>query len=173
MQGEGGTFHSRLNTETEKEVSIQPTQPKTKPFKGITKKMVWRAYQSVDENCGAGGVDKVSLEKFGEDLKNNLYKVWNKMASGCYFPPAVRAVPIPKKDGGIRILGVPTVGDRVAQTVVAQFIEPKLEPMFHPDSYGYRPNKSALDAVGQVRKRCWEYGWTLEFDIRGLFDHTS
>ena len=133
--------------------------------------MVWRAYKSVRKKRGAGGVDQVSLEKFDQDLKNNLYKIWNRMASGCYFPPAVKAVPIPKKDGGTRTLGVPTVGDRVAQTVVAQFIEPKLEPLFHPDSYGYRPNKSALDAVGQVRKRCWEYSWTLEFDIRGLFDN--
>ena len=171
MQGEGGIFHSRLNTETAKEVSIQPTQPKDKPFKGITKKMVWKAYQSVKRNRGASGVDKVSLDKFGKDLGNNLYKIWNRMGSGSYFPPAVKSVPIPKKDGGTRVLGVPTVGDRVAQTVVAKFIEPKLEPLFHPDSYGYRPNKSALEAVGQVRKRCWEYNWTLEFDIRGLFDN--
>ena len=151
-----GTFYSRFNTKTEKEVSIQSTQPKDKPFNDISKKMVWKAYQSVKRNRGTGGVDKVSLEKFGQDLENNLYKIWNKMSSGSYFPPSVKAVPIPKKSGGTRILGVPTVGDRVAQTVVAQYLEPKLDPLFHPDSYGYRPNKSALDAVGQVRKRCWE-----------------
>ena len=133
--------------------------------------MVWKAYQSVKRNRGTGGVDKVSLEKFGQDLGNNLYKIWNKMSSGSYFPPSVKAVPIPKKSGGTRILGVPTVGDRVAQTVVGQYLEPKLDPLFHPDSYGYRPNKSALEAVGQVRKRCWEYSWSLEYDIRGMFDN--
>ena len=152
---------------------MRPTQPKGKTLKGITREMVWKAYQSVKRNRGAAGVDKVSLEEFDKDLDKNLYKIWNQMASGSYFPPPVKAVPIPKKDGGTRVLGVPTVRDRVAQTVVAQFIEPKLEPLFHPDSYGYRPRKSALDAVGQVRKRCWEYDWTLEFDIRGLFDNIN
>ena len=131
--------------------------------------MIWQAYDSVKRKGGAGGVDGVSLKRFQENLEDNLYKVWNRMSSGSYFPPPVKAVSLPKKDGGTRTLGVPTVGDRVAQTVVAQFIEPKLEPLFHPDSYGYRPNKSALDAVGQVRQRCWEYKWVLEFDIRGFF----
>ena len=133
--------------------------------------MVWDAYKSVRRKRGSGGVDKVSLEEFEEDIENNLYKLWNRLSSGSYFPPAVKAVPIPKKSGGERILGVPTVGDRVAQTVVKQFIEPQLEPLFHPDSYGYRPNKSALDAVGQVRQRCGSYNWVLEFDIKGLFDN--
>ena len=152
---------------------MRPTQLKGKSFKGITREMVWKAYQSVKRNRSAAGADKVSLEKFDKDLDNNLYKIWNKMVSGSYFPPPVKVVPIPKKDGGTRVLGVPTVCDRVAQTVVAQFIEPRLEPLFHPDSYGYRPRKSALDAVDQVRKRCWEYDWTLEFDIRGLFDNIN
>ena len=133
--------------------------------------MVWVAYKAVRKNRGAGGVDKVSLETYDEDLENTLYKLWNRLSSGSYFPPAVKAVPIPKKSGGERILGVPTVGDRVAQTVVKQYIEPQLEPLFHRDSYGYRPNKSALEAVGRVRQRCWEYSWALEFDIKGLFDN--
>jgi group II intron reverse transcriptase/maturase len=114
----------------------------------------------------------VTLEAFEEDLGGNLYKIWNRMSSGSYFPPPVRAVTIPKKSGnGERILGVPTVGDRIAQMVVKQLIEPDLDPVFLPDSYGYRPGKSALDAVGVTRKRCWKYDWVLEFDIKGLFDN--
>ena len=133
--------------------------------------MVWQAYKEVRKNRGAGGVDGVSLKKFEEDLENNLYKIWNQMSSGSYFPPSVKAVSIPKKNGGERLLGVPTVSDRVAQTVVKQFIEPKLDPLFHPNSYGYRPDKSALEAVGTVRQRCWKYSWVLEFDIKGLFNN--
>ena len=116
-------------------------------------------------------MDEQTIEQFEEDLSGNLYKVWNRMSSGTYFPPPVRAVPIPKKSGGERILGVPTVADRVAQMVVKQVIEPILEPIFLADSYGYRPNKSALDAVGVTRERCWKYDWVLEFDIKGLFDN--
>jgi group II intron reverse transcriptase/maturase len=115
-------------------------------------------------------VDGQSIEQFEADLKNNLYKLWNRMSSGSYFPPPVRAVSIPKKSGGQRILGVPTVGDRVAQMVVKQIIEPDLDPIFLADSFGYRPGKSALDAIG-VSKRCWMYDWVLEFDIKGLFDN--
>jgi RNA-directed DNA polymerase len=139
----------------------------------IDKQTVMRAYKLVKANAGAAGADKVSLEAFEKDLKGNLYKVWNRMSSGSYFPPAVRAVPIPKKNGGQRILGVPTVADRVAQTVVKLQIEQALEEIFLPDSYGYRPGKSALDAVGVTRQRCWKMDWVLEFDIKGLFDNIS
>ncbi len=116
-------------------------------------------------------MDGQTIEQFEADLEGNLYKVWNRMSSASYFPPPVRAVTIPKKSGGERILGVPTVGDRIAQMVVKQLIEPDLDPIFLPDSYGYRPRKSALDAVGVMRERCWKYDWVLEFDIKGLFDN--
>ena len=143
---------------------------KTKPF-NIDKKLVYDAYKAVKANAGAAGVDGQSLEMFDKDLMRNLYKIWNRMSSGSYFPPPVRAVPIPKKTGGQRILGVPTVADRVAQMVVKKIVEREVEPIFLPDSYGYRPNKSAIDAIGVTRKRCWQYDWVLEFDIRGLFDN--
>jgi RNA-directed DNA polymerase len=130
-----------------------------KPF-AISKRAVQVAWEKVRANGGAAGVDGVSIEEFGSDLKNNLYKIWNRMSSGTYFPPPVKAVEIPKAYGpGTRMLGVPTVADRVAQTVVAQVIEEKAEPVFHPDSYGYRPGRSALDAVGICRQRCWRYDW--------------
>jgi group II intron reverse transcriptase/maturase len=141
-----------------------------KPF-NIDKKKVYEAYKAVKSNDGAAGVDEQTIEQFEADLKSNLYKIWNRMSSGTYFPPPVRAVSIPKKSGGQRILGVPTVADRVAQMVVKQVIEPTLDPVFLADSYGYRPNKSALDAVGVTRERCWKYDWVLEFDIKGLFDN--
>ena len=141
-----------------------------KPF-NIDKKLVYEAYQAVQSNGGAAGVDGQTIEQFEADLKSNLYKIWNRMSSGTYFPPPVRAVPIPKKSGGQRILGVPTVADRVAQMVVKQVIEPTLDSVFLADSYGYRPRKSALDAVGVTRERCWRYDWVLEFDIKGLFDN--
>jgi RNA-directed DNA polymerase len=108
---------------------------------------------------------------FESKLSDNLYKLWNRLCSGSYFPPPVRGVPIPKKSGGVRMLGVPTVADRVAQTVVKEVLEPVLEPCFHRDSFGYRPGRSALDAVAVVRRRNWAYDWVVEFDIRGLFDH--
>ena len=132
---------------------------------------MYEAYKAVKSNAGAAGVDGKTIEQFEADLRNNLYKLWNRMSSGSYFPPPVRAVSIPKKSGGQRILGVPTVADRVAQMVVKQLIEPDLEPIFLADSYGYRPRKSALDAVGVTRQRCWKYDWVLEFDIKGLFDN--
>ena len=137
----------------------------------IPKKLVMKAYKLVKANKGSAGVDKQSLEDFEINLEDNLYKIWNRMSSGSYFPSAVKAVPIPKKAGGTRILGVPTVGDRIAQMVVKLEFEPKVEPCFLADSYGYRPNKSALDAVGITRQRCWKYNWVLEFDIKGLFDN--
>jgi len=141
-----------------------------KPF-NIDKQIVYEAYKAVKSNRGAAGVDEQTIEQFEADLSRNLYKIWNRMSSGSYFPPPVRAVSIPKKSGGERILGVPTVADRVAQTVVKQVIEPILDLVFLADSYGYRPNKSALDAVGVTRQRCWKYDWVLEFDIKGLFDN--
>src|SRR5664279_3843181 len=147
-----------------------PMNTTDKPFR-IDKRQVYEAYKAVKSNGGAAGVDRQTIEQFDADLGRNLYKIWNRMSSGTYFPPPVRAVSIPKKTGGERILGVPTVGDRIAQMVVKRMIEPKLEPIFLPDSYGYRPRKSALDAVGVTRERCWKYDWVLEFDIKGLFDN--
>ena len=141
----------------------------TKPF-GISKRVVWEAYRRVRKNGGAAGVDRLSLEAFEHDLSNNLYKLWNRLASGSYFAPPVLRVEIPKAKGGMRTLGIPTVADRVAQMVVKQVFEPGVEPYFHPDSYGYRPGKSALQAVGVTRQRCWQYDYVLEFDIKGLFD---
>jgi len=129
---------------------------KAKPF-DISKRAVFEAWKKVRANKGAAGVDEVSIAGFEERLKDNLYKLWNRMASGAYFAPPVRRVLIPKADGGERPLGIPTVGDRVAQMVAKAHLEPLVEPMFHPDSYAYRPRKSATDAVGQARKRCWRY----------------
>jgi RNA-directed DNA polymerase len=143
---------------------------KAKPF-GISKKVVWEAYQRVKANQGAAGVDSESVEEFESDLKNNLYKIWNRMSSGTYFPPPVRSVAIPKKDGGERRLGIPTVSDRIAQAVVRRYLEPKVEPQFHPDSYGYRPGKSAHDALATARQRCWRYDWVIDLDLRGFFDN--
>ena len=142
----------------------------TKPF-DIPKVIVWEAYKRVKANRGAAGVDEESLEQFDERLGPNLYRIWNRMSSGSYFPPPVKAVPIPKKSGGERILGVPTVADRIAQMVVKLVFEPMVEPHFHRDSYGYRPGRSAHDALAISRRRCWEYDWVIEFDIKGLFDH--
>ena len=136
----------------------------------ITKAMVWKAYQLVKRNGKAAGVDGQSLEDFAMDLENNLYKIWNRMASGSYFPPPVRRVEIPKSGGGSRPLGIPTVADRVAQMVVKQVLEPQLEPIFDQDSYGYRPGKSAHQAVESCRKRCWRYDWAVDLDIKGFFD---
>ena len=137
----------------------------------ISKQVVWEAYKRVKANQGSAGVDRQSLETFDDDLKNNLYKIWNRMSSGSYFPPAVRVVEIPKANGGTRPLGIPTVGDRVAQTVAKSYLEPLVEPHFHADSYGYRPGKSALDAVGVTRKRCWRKDWVIDLDIKGFFDN--
>jgi RNA-directed DNA polymerase len=145
---------------------------RAKPFE-IPKQPVWEAYRLVKANGGAAGVDEESLEEFERDLKNNLYRIWNRMASGSYFPPPVKAVLIPKKSGGQRTLGVPTVADRIAQAVVKLRLEPMLEPHFHQDSYGYRPRKSAHQALEVTRRRCWWHDWVLEFDVRGLLDAAS
>jgi RNA-directed DNA polymerase len=141
-----------------------------KPF-CISRWEVWEAYKRVKANKGAAGVDEQTIEDFEKRLKKNLYKIWNRMTSGSYFPPPVRTVKIPKKNGGERKLGIPTVADRIAQQVVKARLEPKVEPLFHADSYGYRPGKSALDAVGQARERCWRYDWVVDLDIKGFFDN--
>ena len=143
---------------------------KAKPF-CISKWEVWEAYKRVKANQGAAGVDGQSIAEFEEDLKDNLFKIWNRMSSGSYFPPPVRRVEIPKDNGGTRPLGIPTVADRIAQTVVKRYLEPMLEEHFHPDSYGYRPEKSAIEAIGVARQRCWRYDWVLDLDIKGFFDN--
>jgi RNA-directed DNA polymerase len=137
----------------------------------IDKFRFMRAWEKVKANGGAAGVDGVMLEKFEENLKDNLYKIWNRMSSGTYFPPPVRAVEIPKAGGGgVRTLGIPTVADRIAQTVVAMTVEPAAEKVFHPDSYGYRPGRFALDAVDTCRERCWKMDWVVDLDIKAFFD---
>jgi len=141
-----------------------------KPYT-ISKQAVWEAYKKVKANHGAAGVDGQSIEAFETDLRNNLYKIWNRMSSGSYFPPPVRLVEIPKANGGLRPLGIPTVADRVAQMVVKRHLEPVVEPCFHADSYGYRPGKSALDAVATARQRCWRSDWVIDLDIKGFFDN--
>jgi RNA-directed DNA polymerase len=145
-------------------------EPKEKPF-SIPKRMVWEAFRRVKDNDGGPGVDEQDLEAFEADLENNLYKIWNRMSSGSYFPPPVKAVEIPKPHSpGTRVLGVPTVADRVAQKVAAIYLEPRVEPMFHPDSYGYRPGRRAHDALAACRKRCWSYDWVIDLDVRKFFD---
>jgi RNA-directed DNA polymerase len=146
------------------------TRSASKPF-DIPKRLVWNAYLKVKANRGAAGVDGQSLAEFEQDEKNNLYKLWNRLSSGSYFPPPVRAVDIPKSGGGTRSLGVPTVADRIAQTVVAMTLEPGVEQIFHQDSYGYRPRRSALDAVETCKQRCWRHPWVIDLDIQGFFDN--
>ena len=142
----------------------------TKPY-SISKRAVITAYEKVKANKGTYGVDEQSIEDFEKKLNNNLYKIWNRMSSGSYFPKPVKAVAIPKKNGGTRILGIPTVEDRIAKMVVKLYFEPNVESVFYEDSYGYRPNKSAIQAVEVTRTRCWRKDWVLEFDIKGLFDN--
>jgi RNA-directed DNA polymerase len=136
----------------------------------IAKRTVWEAYQQVKANRGAAGIDDETIAEFEQNLSRNLYKLWNRMSSGSYFPPPVKQVEIPKASGGTRKLGVPTVADRIAQTVVKLLIEPTLDPIFHEDSYGYRPGRSAKQAVAVTRKRCWQSDWVVEFDIKAAFD---
>ena len=142
---------------------------KAKPF-DIPKREVWEAFKKVKANQGAAGVDEQSIADFEADLSNNLYKLWNRLSSGSYFPPPVKRVEIPKADGGTRALGIPTVADRVAQEVARRYLKPILEPVFHIDSYGYRPGKSAIDAVRTARQRCWRYDWVLDLDVKAYFD---
>ena len=145
------------------------SEPKPKPFE-ISKWAVWEAYRRVKANKGAAGVDEQSMAEFEQDLSGNLYKLWNRLSSGSYFPPPVRAVEIPKKDGSSRLLGVPTVADRIAQVVARSYLEPSVEPVFHEDSYGYRPGRSAHDALGVCRERCWRQDWVLDLDLKSFFD---
>ena len=142
----------------------------TKPF-SISKQAVWEAYKQVKANHGAAGVDDESIAEFEGNLQDNLYKLWNRLSSGSYFPPSVKVVSIAKKEGGQRQLGVPTVADRIAQTVAKLYLEPLVEPYFHEDSYGYRPGKSAHQALTVTRQRCWRYDWVVKFDIKGAFDN--
>ncbi len=142
---------------------------RAKPF-NISKRDVWDAYKRVKANRGAAGIDGQSIVQFEENLKSNLYKLWNRLASGSYFPPPVRRVEIPKGDGRTRPLGIPTVADRIAQMVITRFLQPILEPHFHVDSYGYRPKKSAKEALAVARQRCWNYGWVLDLDIKSFFE---
>ncbi|MBK8011696.1 MAG: group II intron reverse transcriptase/maturase [Deltaproteobacteria bacterium] len=141
-----------------------------KPYR-ISKQQVYEAYLRVKANKGAAGIDDETLEAFESKLKDNLYRIWNRMSSGSYFPPAVKAVEIPKANGKTRLLGIPTVADRVAQTVVKMQLEPVVEPKFHPDSYGYRPGKSAHQALATARQRCWKYNWVIDIDVRAFFDN--
>jgi RNA-directed DNA polymerase len=145
------------------------SEPQDKPF-NIPKRLVWEAYEKVKANQGAAGVDRQSIEDFESDLRDNLYKIWNRMSSGTYFPPPVLAVEIPKASGGTRILGVPAVADRVAQTAAALALEARMESIFHDDSYGYRPGRSALDAVARCRQRCWKKDWVIDLDVAKFFD---
>ena len=144
-------------------------QAQTKSF-WISKWTVFEAYKRVKAAKGAGGIDGQSIEAFEQNLQDNLYRIWNRMSSGSYFPPPVKAVEIPKAGGKTRLLGIPTVGDRIAQTVVKMQLEPLVEPKFHADSYGYRPGKSAHDALRTTRARCWKYDWVIDLDIRNFFD---
>jgi group II intron reverse transcriptase/maturase len=137
----------------------------------IAKREVWEAYKRVKANRGAAGADGVTIAEFEKDLSKNLYRIWNRMASGSYFPPPVKRVDIPKGDGKTRPLGIPTVADRIAQMVVQRRLEPLLEPVFHANSYGYRPGRSAHDALRVARRRCWSYDWVLDLDIKGFFDN--
>jgi group II intron reverse transcriptase/maturase len=142
----------------------------TKSF-DVAKREVWNAYKRVKANRGGAGIDGVTIAAFEENLSKNLYRIWNRMASGSYFPPPIKRVEIPKGDGRTRPLGIPTVADRIAQMVVQQRLEPVLEPIFHADSYGYRPGRSAHDALRVVRQRCWRQDWVLDIDIEGFFDN--
>jgi RNA-directed DNA polymerase len=143
---------------------------KTKPF-NIPKQIVYESWLKVKTNKGSAGIDGETVEEYEADLKKNLFKLWNKMSSGSYFPPAVKLVEIPKKNGGIRPLGIPTVNDRIAQTVCKTYLEPVLNRIFHKNSYGYRPGRSAISAVGKCRERCWQYNWVIDLDIKGFFDN--
>jgi len=136
----------------------------------IPKALIWDAYQDVKKCKGGPGADGQTMEEFEGNLKNNLYRIWNRMSSGSYLPPPVLWVEIPKSDGGIRQLGIPTISDRIAQAAVKRYLEPKVEPFFHDDSYGYRPGRSALDAVAKARQRCWRSNWVLDLDISAFFD---
>src|SRR6266850_1983524 len=166
---EGAALFSRGHGPTEANWQQEEPVDEVKPF-DIPKREVWEAFKKVKANQGAAGVDGQSIADFEADLSNNLYELWNRLSSGSYFPPPVRRVDIPKANGGTRPLGIPTVADRVAQEVARRYLEPRLEPVFHTDSYCYRPGKSAIDAVRQARQRCWRYDWVLDLDVKAYFD---
>ncbi len=167
-RGRADQGHGEANPEGEE--PIGGPKPKVKSFE-IPKRLVHEAWEKVRANNGAPGVDAVSITRFQDNERNNLYKLWNRMSSGSYMPGPVRAVEIPKDHGaGVRTLGVPNTVDRVAQTAAAMLLEERLEPIFHPDSYGYRPGRSAHDALAVARKRCWKHDWVLDLDIRAFFD---
>src|SRR5258705_13832571 len=136
----------------------------------VSKRMVYNSYLKVEAKDGSAGIDRQSIELFKEDLSGNLYKIWNRMTSGSYFPPPVRTVFIPKKQGGLRPLGIPTVSDRIAQGVVKDYLEPTMEAIFHNSSFGYRPGRSAHDALAQCQDNCKQKAWVLDVDIKGFFD---
>ena len=170
LEPRGRADQGRLEANPSGEEPTERPKPKVKSFE-IPKRLVYEAWEKVRANKGAPGVDAVSIAEFASDERDNLYKLWNRMSSGSYMPGPVRAVEIPKDHGaGVRILGVPNTVDRVSQTAVAMLLEEKLEPIFHPDSYGYRPGRSAHDALAVTRKRCWEQDWTLDLDVRAFFD---
>jgi len=167
-RGRADQGHGEANPEGEE--PIGGPKPKVKSFE-IPKRLLFEAWEKVRANNGAPGVDAVSITRFQDDERNNLYKLWNRMSSGSYMPGPVRAVEIPKDHGaGVRTLGVPNTVDRVAQTAAAMLLEERLEPIFHPDSYGYRPGRSAHDALAVARKRCWKQDWVIDLDIRAFFD---
>ncbi|AWF80773.1 group II intron reverse transcriptase/maturase [Microbulbifer sp. A4B17] len=143
-----------------------------KPF-NIPKRAVWEAWKQIKANGGGAGIDGITIEQYESNLARNLFKLWNRLSSGSYFPSAVKRVDIPKLDGSLRPLGIPTIEDRIAQMVVKQLLEPELEKVFHPDSYGYRPGKSAIDAVRRARQRCWDRIWVVDLDIKGFFDNIN
>jgi RNA-directed DNA polymerase len=170
LEPRGRADHGRLAANPAGEEQPGRPKPQGKSFE-IPKRLIYEAWEKVRANNGAPGVDAVSIAAFQERERDHLYKLWNRMSSGCYMPGPVRAVEIPKDHGaGVRTLGVPNTADRVAQTAVAMLLEEKLEPIFHPDSYGYRPGRSALDALAVTRKRCWAQDWTLDLDVRAFFD---
>ncbi len=166
----GRAVHGRLEVNPSGEEPADGPKQKLKSFE-IRKRLVFEAWEKVRANGGAPGVDAVSIDDFAANERDNLYKLWNRMSSGSYFPGPVRAVEIPKDHGaGVRVLGVPNTADRVAQTAAAMLLEEKLEPIFHPDSYGYRPGRGAHDALAVARKRCWDKDWVLDLDVRAFFD---
>jgi len=170
LEPRGRADQGHLEVNPAGEEPTERPKPKGKSFE-IPKRLVYEAWEKVRANTGAPGVDAVSIAEFGNEVRNNLYKLWNRMSSGSYLPGPVRAVEIPKDHGAaVRILGVPNTADRVAQTAAAMLLEEKLEPIFHPDSYGYRPGRSAHDALAVTRKRCWKQDWILDLDVRAFFD---
>ena len=137
----------------------------------VSKEQVWLAYKKVKANQGSAGVDQISMEEFDAQRSKHLYKLWNRLASGSYFPPPVKEVEIPKKDGKVRKLGIPTIGDRVAQMVVKEYLEARFEKIFSPNSYGYRPDRNAHQALEKVRQNCRKTDWVIDLDIKGFFDN--